>query len=232
MLNRQLSRALLGVALAGALLGSAPALGAAGGASATAPGDVLALRQTPHYYVGDEAGTIHLAADVPALSTHSVAWSTRKDVTVGDLRQYNLGDPWLSMMLVRIGTAIYLPQAQTDGGQPVLRLVGSIDDLALIGVNTENYGRIVLEQPAWEARYGLRVDDLRSADLSLDGQPRVGPPAPEAAVNPSQGSSEADTAPVAQLVPPGHAEAYPPPTGGPAAGTPAASAPEEDLARY
>jgi hypothetical protein len=181
--------------------------------------------------VGDAAGTVHLAADVPALSGHTVDWSIRREITVGDLRQYVTGDPWLTLGLVRIGTAIYLPQAQTDGGRPVLRLVGSIDDLTLIGVNAENYGRIVLDQPAWEARYGLRVDDLRSDDLSLDGQPRVGPPAPEVVVAPSESTSPDDAALVAQLVPPGHLEEGAPPVGGPPQGT-TEERTTEDLARY
>jgi hypothetical protein len=230
-MNRKLTHPLIGLTVAVAVV--------AGGSSTTvafaAPkpaggGEVLALQNTPHLYVADEAGALHLAADVPALSGHAVSWSNRSDVPVGELRQYSLGTPWLSMMLVRIGTAIYLPQTQPDGARPVLRLVGSIDDLALIGVNAENYGRIVLDQPAWEARYGLRVNDLRFDDLSLDGQPRVGPAAPEVVVASSESTSPDDPALVAQLVPPGHAEAGAPPAGGPPAGT-TEERPTEDLAR-
>jgi hypothetical protein len=60
----------------------------------------------------------------------------------------------------------------------VLRLVKPAD-LAVIGVTGENAGRIVLEQGAWEARYGLRTSDLQTEDLSLDGVPAVGPAMPQ-----------------------------------------------------
>jgi hypothetical protein len=220
-MNRKLTHPLIGLTITMAVVagGSSTTVAFADTPKTAGGGEVLALQNTPHLYVGDEAGTVHLAADVPALSGHAVAWSTRSDVSVGELRQYTLGTPWLSMMLVRIGTAIYLPQTQPDGARPELRLVGSIDDLALIGVNAENYGRIVLDQPAWEARYGLRVNDLRFDDLSLDGQSRVGPPAPEVVVASSESTSPDDAALVAQLVPPGRVEESAPPVGGPPAGT-------------
>jgi hypothetical protein len=73
-----------------------------------------------------------------------------------------------------------LPEAPLGGGAPKLRLVKSIADLAALGIGGENYGRLVLEQAAWEARYGLRTADLQTEDLSLDGAPAVGPAMPQA----------------------------------------------------
>ena len=43
-------------------------------------------------------------------------WLTRKDVSLDDLRRLNRGEPFLSLALVKIGDAIYLPQAPIDGG--------------------------------------------------------------------------------------------------------------------
>ena len=85
----------------------------------------------------------------------------------------------LSLALVKIGDAIYLPEAPLGGGAPKLRLVKSITDLSAVGIGGENYGRLVLEQGAWEARYGLRTGDLQTEDLSLDGFPAVGPAMPQ-----------------------------------------------------
>jgi hypothetical protein len=193
-MNRKLTNPVLSLTLAGGLL----ALGVGVDSTSVfadvqpqtfAGGEVVALENTPHLFVRDEAGMLHMASDSQALAGRAVAWGTRKDIPVGELRQYTLGTPWLSMALVRIGTAIYLPQAQADGGTPVLRLIGSVEDLALIGINAENYGRTVLDQATWETRYGLRTSDLRFDDLSLDGQPRVGPPAAEVTIHTDQTES-------------------------------------------
>jgi hypothetical protein len=191
-MNRKLTNPVLSLTLSGAFLAlnMAPLTAFADVQPQTfAAGEVVALENTPHLFVRDEAGMLHMASDAQALAGRAVSWEKRRDIPVGELRQYTLGTPWLSMALVRIGTAIYLPQAQADGGTPVLRLVGSVNDLALIGINAENYGRTVLDQAAWETRYGLRTIDLRFDDLSLDGQLRVGPPAPEVTIHTDQTES-------------------------------------------
>ena len=195
-MNRKLTRPVLSLTLAGSLMSlvCGAALADTRPQAFTA-GEVIALENTPHIFVSGDDGQLHLAADAKVLAGRDVAWSTRREVPVSALREYNLGAPLLSMSLVRIGTAIYLPQTQTDGGAPVLRLIGSIADLGLIGVNTENYGRLVLTQGEWEARYGMRVSDLRFEDLSLDGQHRVRPPTPEVTVATSESSSQSDFAP-------------------------------------
>jgi hypothetical protein len=181
-MNRKLNRPLLSVALAGSLLGIT-SVAALADAMPQVPvmGEVVALENTPHIFVRDANGALHLVSDARALAGQNVDWLTRKDVSIDDLRQLNRGEPFLSLALVRIGDAIYLPQAPLDGGAPVLRLVKSPADLSLLGVSGENYGRIVLEQAAWEARYGLSTSALQVEDLSLDGNPPVGPANPQEA---------------------------------------------------
>ena len=119
-----------------------------------------------------------MASDPKALTGIDVDWFTRRDVTLGQLRQFTPGEPILSLALVKIGDAVYLPQTPIGSAAPVLRLVKPAD-LAVIGITGENAGRIVLEQRAWEARYGLRTSDLQMEDLSLDGVPAVGPAMPQ-----------------------------------------------------
>ncbi|HEX2513182.1 MAG TPA: hypothetical protein VH257_00655 [Chloroflexota bacterium] len=181
-MNRKLNRPLLSVALAGSLLGITSVAALADALpQAPAVGEVVALEGTPHLFVRDANGALHLVSDPRALADQHVDWLTRKDVTLDQLRQFNRGEPFLSLALVKIGDAIYLPQAPLDGRAPVLRLIKSPADLALLGVSGENYGRIVLEQEAWEARYGLSTSALQVEDLSLDGNPAVGPANPQEA---------------------------------------------------
>jgi hypothetical protein len=179
-MNRKLARSLLSLTAAGALLG---ATGAAALADAPPPApvmdEVFALQDTPHLFFLDEHGAVHMAADPKALAGIDVDWSARRNVTLDQLRQFNRGEPILSLALVRIGGAIYLPETPIGGGAPKLRLVKSIADLTTLGIGGENYGRLVLEQGAWEARYGLRTADLPMEDLSLDGVPAVGPAMPQ-----------------------------------------------------
>ena len=179
-MNRKLARSLLSLTVAGALLGATGAVALAD-ALPQAPlmDEVFALENTPHLFFLDENGAVHLASDPKALAGIDVDWFHRRDVTLGQLRQFTPGEPILSLALVKIGDAVYLPQAPIGGGAPKLRLVKSIADLAVIGITGENYGRLVLEQAAWEARYGLRTADLQTEDLSLDGVPAVGPAMPQ-----------------------------------------------------
>jgi hypothetical protein len=187
-MNRKLARPLLSLTVAGALLGATTAVTLADALpQAPVMGEVIALENTPHLFFLDENGAVHMASDPKALAGQNVDWFSRRDVTLGQLRQLDRGEPFLSLALVKIGDAIYLPQAPIDGRAPVLRLVKPAD-LAVIGVTGENSGRIVLEQGAWEARYGLRTADLQMEDLSLDGVPAVGPAQPQ---EPTQSESSA-----------------------------------------
>ena len=113
------------------------------------------------------------------------------------------GELWLSLPMVKVGDTVYLPQARADGATTVLRPVASIDDLALIGIDAENYGRQILDQATWEARSGLRVADLLIESLvldgSLNGQVAVGQTAQES----SESSAPAEVTAPAELGPPG-----------------------------
>jgi hypothetical protein len=172
-LHRRLARSLLGLTLAGSLVGGAAAAFADVGPRAPVSGELLSLAQTPHLWAVDAAGTAHLASDPSALAEHAAAGAPRLAVSLDELRQLPRGEPWLSMALVKIGDFVYLPQAQAPGTAPVLRLIKSVDDLSLMGIDAANYGRLVLDRAAWEARYGLNVDGLRYDTFSLDGQPAV-----------------------------------------------------------
>lgn len=140
-----------------------------GGSRAPIAGEVIAVQHTSHLFVGDAAGRLHLASDPRALDGHAVDWSRRQELPLGEVSQFALGEPWLSMALVKIGDFIYLPQMRSEGGAPVLSLVDGIDDLRRIGVNAENYGRIVLDKAAWEDRYGMRTEGLTFGHFSLSG---------------------------------------------------------------
>jgi hypothetical protein len=172
--NRGLSRALLSLALAGSLLGGVVAVAAAdGGPRAPVSGEILSLEQTPHLWTVDAAGTAHLASDPSALAAHAVPGAPRLEVSLDELRQMPRGEPYLSMALVKIGDFVYLPQEQAPGSAPVLRLIKSVDDLRLMGIGADNYGRLVLDRADWEARYGFNTDGLRYDTFSFDGTPAV-----------------------------------------------------------
>ena len=171
-MNRLISRSLISLTLASSLFGGATAF-ADGGPRAPVSGEILSLEQTPHLWAVDAAGTAHLASDPFALAEHATPGAPRMQVSLDDLRQMPRGEPYLSMALVKIGDFIYLPEEQAIGTAPVLRLVKSVDDLSLLGINAENYGRLVLDRSAWEARYGFNVDGLRYDTFSFDGQPAV-----------------------------------------------------------
>ncbi len=67
------------------------------------------------------------------------------------------GTPWLSMAMVRIGSAIYLPEPAVGTNAPALLHIQSPDDLWLLGITTDNYGQLVLDQTTWEQRYGVSL---------------------------------------------------------------------------
>ena len=162
--------ALAALALAG--WPAAPAAAQARPLNAPPPvyaGEVLALEQTPHLWVADQQGVAHLAGDPVALAAHPVDWKDRREITKDELGAMPRGEPWLSLPLVRIGEAIYLPRQAGDGATPTLAHVTSADDLSLMGVTADNYGRLVLDRPAWEQRYGFDATRLQvDGDLSLD----------------------------------------------------------------
>jgi hypothetical protein len=95
------------------------------------------------------------------------------DLSVDQLATLPVGTPWLSAALVKTGNDIYLPQWSTSGDTPTMLRIQSPSDLELLGVNADNYGQLVLDQSAWEQRYGV---SLNRAEFGGDFQ--VLPPAP------------------------------------------------------
>jgi hypothetical protein len=129
------------------------------------PGAVVALRGTPHLWVADGQGVLHWAADTRALAGRDVDWVTRWEVGPKELRLYARGEPWLSASLLKLGDPIYLPSWETGSPFPTLLRVRSVDDLELFGVDGSNYGALVLDEAAWERRYGVAVESLTRGEL-------------------------------------------------------------------
>jgi hypothetical protein len=157
-------------ALGLALLTAGPAAAQARPLSAPLPavaGEVLALTQTTHLWVADGQGVAHFASDPAALAAHAVDWGDQREVTRDELGALPRGEPWLSMAMVRIGEAIYLPQAAGPGSAPTLLHVQSPRDLALLGVDGADYARLVLDPAAWQQRYGFDPARLTQDELRL-----------------------------------------------------------------
>jgi Excalibur calcium-binding domain len=125
-----------------------------------APGAVVALRGTPHLWIADAQGVFHWAGDTRALTGRPVDWGTRRDAALDEVRALRRGDPWLSAGLVKLGEPIYFVKWETDQERPTLLHIQSIGDVELFGIDASNYGTYVLDQTAWEQRFGLPVAGL------------------------------------------------------------------------
>jgi hypothetical protein len=130
-----------------------------------ASGTVVALRGTPHLWLAGADGALHWVGDTRALAGRTVDWSSRVEVDAPALRAARLGDPYLSAGMVRRGGPIYLARWEQAQAQPTLLHVQTIADLALFGITADNYGRFVLEEPAWNERYGFTAATLPTAEL-------------------------------------------------------------------
>jgi hypothetical protein len=161
-------RALPALAVAASLsLAHAVPAGAGGPGAATTPGEVIALQGTDHLWVADDQGVVHLAGDAAALAGKPVAWDTARQATLADLRALPRGEPWLSADLVQVGDALYLPQFAAPGRAPTLLHVQSPQDLALLGVDGDDYARLVLDPATWQQRYGFDPARLAQDELRL-----------------------------------------------------------------
>jgi hypothetical protein len=165
---------------------AAPAAQAASDAApveqaATNLGTVATLQGTSHLWVVGEDGALHWAGDTRGLAGHYVNWASRREVSLSELRATRRGDPWLSAGLVKIGDAIYFPKWEADAPRPTLLHVQSIADVELFGISGANYGALVLDQRAWEQRYGFPVSELARGVLAAatpggaTGSAAVGP---------------------------------------------------------
>jgi hypothetical protein len=154
-----------------------------GGAFTYYSGSVIVLRGTPHLWIADEQGVLHWAGDTRALASHTVRWDDRHEVPLEQLLLMRRGDPWLSAGLVKLGDPIYFVKWEADQSAPTLLHIQSIADVELFGIHAGNYGALVLDQSAWERRFGLDTrllsrGVLASANLQPTATPTRVPPTP------------------------------------------------------
>ena len=76
-----------------------------------------------------------------------------------------VGDPALSLGLVKIGAPIYLAKWETDWDFPKLLHIRSIDDVRLFGINERNYGRFVVDWRFWQESTGFKAAELERGTL-------------------------------------------------------------------
>jgi hypothetical protein len=130
-----------------------------------APGTVVALRGTPHLWIAGTDGALHWFGDTRALAGQPADWGSRVEVDAPTLRAARRGDPFLSAGLVRRGGPIFLAKWEQGQAQPTLLHIQTIADLTLFGITGDNYGRFVLEEPAWNQRYGFTAAALPTGEL-------------------------------------------------------------------
>src|SRR5687767_6766077 len=150
-------------ALTGALvvmLFTAPALAGPDQQQTLPAFSVVALAGTPHLWIADENGVLHWGGDTRALAGRNVNWGDRREVTADQLRSFRRSDPWLSAGLLKIGDPIYQVKWESNQDRPTLLHIQSIQDVELFGIDATNYGRFVLDQVAWEQRFGIPVAGL------------------------------------------------------------------------
>ncbi|MGI8422683.1 MAG: hypothetical protein ACR2NO_00960 [Chloroflexota bacterium] len=161
-----------------------PAMAGPAAQQSAPPGAVFGLAGTPHLWIADDQGVLHWGGDTRALAGRAVNWGDRRDVTLDQLRSFRRGDPWLSAGLLKMGDPIYQAKWETTQERPTLLHIQSISDVEIFGIDASNYGRFVLDQVAWEQRYGFPVSSLARGVL----QPAVPPtatPTPAVAATPT-----------------------------------------------
>ncbi len=141
--------------------------------SALKHGTVVQLDTTPHIWVADWQGVLHWAGDTRALQGRHVDWSRHRHVWLHTLEGnylqrgygYQVGDPWLSLGLLKDGDPIYLPKWETNWAVPKLYHILNIRDVELFGINETNYGKFVIDRTEWERRHGFDVNILERHSL-------------------------------------------------------------------
>jgi hypothetical protein len=147
------------------IVGALPAWAAPPAQQGLATGTVVKLSGTDHIWVA-EGGTLHWAGDTRALAGQAINWSSTVEVTAEQLRALPIGDPWLSAGLLKDGDPIYLVKWEANEPSPRLLHIQSIRDVQLFGINSTNYGAMVLDKAEWERRYPFKVDSLARAPLT------------------------------------------------------------------
>lgn len=93
-------------------------------------------------------------------------WGDRRTIDLATLRRAPIGDAWLSAGLLKLGEPIYLVKWEAHLPAPVLQHIEFLEDVALFGITGANHAQFVLEQPAWEQRYGLSAARLSRVPLA------------------------------------------------------------------
>lgn len=145
--------------------GASAQASACGGDAAYPDGAVFALEGTSHLWIF-EAGALRWAGDTRALAGTTVRWDRQCTMSLGLLEGVRIGDPLLSLGLVKVGEPIYLAKWETDAATPTLLRVQSLADLGVFGITGDNYGRFVLDGGPWGQRYGFNVDVLARGSLA------------------------------------------------------------------
>jgi hypothetical protein len=128
-------------------------------------GAVLSLEGTPHLWLA-VGGALRWMGDTRALASRTVRWDRSCVMSASQLQGVRKGDPFLSAGLVKIGDPIYLAKWETTDTAPTLLHIQSIADVEVFGINAQNYGKFVLDGPAWEQRFGFTAGRLRQGELS------------------------------------------------------------------
>jgi hypothetical protein len=129
------------------------------------PGAVVALQGTVHLWIADQNGVLHWGGDTRALQGQMIDWNTRISVSLETLRTLRLGDPLLSAGLLKDGTPIYLVKWETTDAVPRLLHIQCIRDVEVFGINSDNYGKFVLDRDQWEARFRIPASTLQRGEL-------------------------------------------------------------------
>jgi hypothetical protein len=156
----------LAMAASSFLTHALPAGAASSGASVT-PGEVISLQGTDHLWVVDAQGVAHLAADASALNGKQVDFAVRQDETLDQIEATPRGAPWLTADMVQFGGQVYVPTFTVPGGPPLLLHVQSPQDLAVLGVDNDNFGQFVLDPATWQQRYGIDPTKLETDEFRL-----------------------------------------------------------------
>ena len=143
-----------------------------------AAGAVVGLAGTAHLWIADALGTLHWAGDTRALAGKNVQWGNRTEVSLAQLQGMQRGDPWLTAGLLKSGDPIYFVKWETNQAAPQMLRIQTISDVELFGINSSNYGTMVLDEIAWERAYPFDFETLVKGTLPAATSSTVVAPAP------------------------------------------------------
>ena len=106
-----------------------------------------------------------IAGPLRRLGKHHYVWLHYLTGTRDGYTFVDIGDPWLSLGLLKDGDPIYLPKWETNWQVPKLYHILSIKDVEIFGINETNYGKFVIDKPEWERRYGFKASTLEHHSL-------------------------------------------------------------------